>query len=262
MGRWEAAFEHAPFETWHARRCCHRRPQREHLQSAPCWLWDWCKSIAIAVLIWLVLRTFVIESFHIPSGSMENTLLVGDFLFVTKAVYGAEVPLVHSHLPAIREPRRGDIVVFRSILDGSTIVKRLVGLSGDTLAMRAGHLFRNGLALAEPYVLHVDNSRSETPSERARMRAWQIPHLAPGQDAAAYWPDVQDWGPIVLPSDSVFVMGDNRDNSLDSRYWGPLPRLNIQGQPLLIYFSYDPDSWRVLPFLTAIRWSRLLARPH
>ncbi len=100
------------------------------------WAWEWLKSIAVALVIWMVLRTLLIEAFRIPSSSMERTLLVGDFLFVNKALYGAEVPLVHARLPAFREPRRGDIVVFDSrTQEGVKVVKRLIGMPGDTLEM-------------------------------------------------------------------------------------------------------------------------------
>ena len=222
---------------------------------------EWGKSLLMALLIWLVLRTFVIESFRVDSGSMQNTLLVDDFLFVTKALYGAEVPLTHRHLPALREPRVGDIVVFKSVEGDFNVIKRLVGLPGDTVAMAGGHLWRNGARVAEPYVVHMDSLRSETPEVRARMRAWQLPHAttAAGQ---TYAPDVENWGPLVVPPESLFVMGDNRDDSYDSRYWGFLPRGNLRGSPVLVYYSFDPDSWRALPFLTAPRLGRILRRPH
>jgi len=222
---------------------------------------EWGKSLLAAVVIWLVLRTFVVESFRIDSGSMQNTLLVDDFLFVSKALYGAEVPLIHRHLPAIREPRHGDIVVFKSVETDTIVVKRLVGLPGDTLAMVHGHVLRDGRPLAEPYVVHDDSLRSESPAVRARMRAWQQPHLAaaPGRP---YEPDLQDWGPIVVPPDSLFVMGDNRDESYDSRYWGFLPRRNLRGSPFLIYYSFAPDSWHALPWLTAPRLARIFRRPR
>ena len=222
---------------------------------------EWCKSIVFALAIWMVLRTFVVEAFRIPSGSMENTLLVGDFLFVTKALYGSEVPLTHTRLPVIREPRRGDIVVFKSVEGDFAVVKRLVGLSGDTMAMAHGMLFRNGDRLDEPYTIRTDSSRSEAAAERARMRAWQMPHLA-SPPITDYSPDLHDWGPIVVPPESLFVMGDNRDNSVDSRYWGFLPRANLRGKPLIVYYSYNPDSWHPLPFLTAIRWRRLFTLPR
>ena len=221
---------------------------------------DWARSLAVAFVIWLFLRTFVIESFRIDSGSMEKTLLVDDFLFVAK-LYGAEVPFTHRHLPALREPRRGDIVTFRSVEGDFTVVKRVVGLPGDTVAMAHGHLLRNGRPVAEPYVAHTDSLRSEAPDARARMRAWQLPHLA-GAAGASYAPDVQDWGPLVVPPDSLFVMGDNRDDSYDSRYWGFLPRANLSGKPILIYYSFAPESWHALPFLTAPRLGRLFRRPR
>ncbi len=236
-------------------------PQRDARRRIGRWVWGWTKSLAAALAIWLVLRAFVVEAFRIPSASMQNTLLVGDFLFVTKALYGAEVPFTRAHLPAMREPRRGDIVVFRSVEGDFSVVKRLLGVPGDTLAMRHGRLYRNGVALVEPYVVHADSTRSETPVARLRMRRWQLAHLV-GRDTAQYAPDVQDWGPLVVPPDSLFVMGDNRDNSLDSRYWGFLPRGNLRGRPLFIYYSYDPTSWRVLPPLSAIRWSRLFRAPR
>lgn len=230
--------------------------------SFTAWLWDWTKSIGIALVVWLFLRTFLVEAFHIPSGSMEKTLLVGDWLFVNKALYGAEVPLINKRLPAVRQPQKGDIVVFDSKEmagvepAGIKVVKRLIGTPGDTLAMRGGQLYRNGRAVTEPYVQHINLDESAPPELRAKMREWQLPHLV-GRDTTGYAPDVEDWGPIVVPSDSLFVMGDNRENSLDSRYWGFLPRTNVRGSPMFVYYSYDAESYRPLPFFTAVRWGRI-----
>jgi signal peptidase I len=222
---------------------------------------EWTKSIVIAVVVWLLLRTFLIEAFRIPSGSMENTLLIGDFLFVNKAIYGAEVPFTGWHLPAFREPRRGDVLVFDSIEEeGLKVVKRLIGMPGDTLAMHGGVLYRNGKAVDEPYVRHDNPTKSESPEFRQKMHDWQVKRLV--GDTTGYAPDLQDWGPIVVPPDSLFMMGDNRDLSYDGRYWGFLPRENVRGTPLIIYYSYDPSSWKVLRPITAIRWDRIFTRPH
>lgn len=252
------------------------------------WLWDWVKSLAFAVALWVVLRTFLLAAFRIPSGSMEQTLLVGDFLFVNKLIYGAEVPLTGWRLPAVREPQRDDIVVFDSVKDSAdviwplrgplalwqsvrgrevntrepiAVVKRMVGVPGDTLWMEAGQLWRNGQKVDEPWARHVDPSRGEDPVQRAVMRTWQVRHLV-NRDPEQYKPDLQDWGPIVVPAGRYFMMGDNRDESYDSRYWGFLPRENVRGTPLFVYYSFDPSSYRALPFLTAVRWSRILSRPH
>lgn len=226
------------------------------------WLWEWTKSISVALVIWFLLRTFLVEAFRIPSGSMENTLLIGDFLFVNKAVYGAEVPLIGKTLPAFREPKRGDVLVFDSVEQpGLKVVKRLIGVPGDTLAMEHGQLYRDGRPVEEPYVVHANPAKSEDPVYRSKMRQWQASHLA-GREAIGYDPDLQDWGPIVVPADSFFMMGDNRDNSYDGRYWGFLPRDNVRGTPLVIYFSYDAESWKPLPWLSAIRWGRFFTRPQ
>ena len=228
--------------------------------GAVAWLLEWLKSIAFALVVWLFLRTFVVEAFRIPSQSMENTLLVGDFLFVNKAVYGAEVPLLHWRLPVVREPARGDVVIFDSVEPeraGMKIVKRVIGLAGDTLVMHAGVLYRNGSALGEPYARHDGAPHSESPEARAQMRSWQVSHLA-GSDPDHYWPDLNDWGPIVVPHDSLFVMGDNRESSYDGRYWGFLPRANVRGTPMFVYDSYDPkDGTDYVRAITAIRWQRL-----
>jgi signal peptidase I len=224
------------------------------------WAWEWIKSIAVALVIWLVLRTFLVEAFRIPSSSMERTLLVGDFLFVNKALYGAEVPLLHTHLPAVRQPRRGDIVVFDSRTEaGVKVVKRVIGIPGDTLQMRNNVLYRDGVRQVEPYVEHVDPGSDPSDPE---MRLWQVRYLVRGVDPAAYQPTRGTWGPLVVPPGQYFVMGDNRDNSYDSRYWGFVDRKVIRGRPLFIYYSYDHDSWRALPFVTAIRWDRIGHQPH
>lgn len=222
---------------------------------------EWGRSLAFAFVGWLVLRTFVVQAFHVISESMEGTLLVGDVLFVARPLYGAEVPLLHTRLPAIREPRHGDIVVFKGVEQPPLeIVKRVIGLPGDTLAMRAGTVVRNGRALVEPYAVHGRPAEPDPPGVRMQMQGWQEPRLI-GPRGAPYQPDRDNWGPVVVPPESLFVMGDNRDDSYDGRFWGFLPRANLRGSPVLIYYSFDPASWRVLPILTAVRWDRLFTVP-
>jgi signal peptidase I len=225
------------------------------------WLVEWLKSITIALVVWLFLRTFLVEAFRIPSGSMQNTLMIGDFLFVNKFLYGAEVPLIHTKLPAVREPERGEIIVFDSVEEDLKVVKRLVGIPGDTLQMDSGVLSRNGTRLAEPYTRNDEPDRTEDPMMRARMREWQVKHYA-GTVPEGYDPDLHHWGPVVVPAESLFVMGDNRDGSYDGRYWGFLPRANVRGRPLLVYFSYDAESWKAFPFFTDVRWTRIFHIPE
>lgn len=222
---------------------------------------EWIKAIVWTLAAWFLLTTFVVQAFRIPSPSMEKTLLVGDVLFVNKFLYGAKLPIVDARTPAIREPRRDDIVVFLSPIEDSMIVKRLIGVPGDTVEMRQGVLRRNGVALQEPYAQSTDPAWSADPGSRQAMRAMQLPHYV-GPDPASYLPDVHDWGPLVVPGDSLWMMGDHRDQSRDSRFWGLVPRKNVRGTPVLIYYSWDPASWKPLPFVSAIRWSRLLTIPR
>lgn len=215
---------------------------------------SWIRSVAVALVLWFVLRTVLVGAFHITSGSMENTLLVGDVLFVNKALYGAELPVVKKHLPGFRAPRRFDIVVFESAEErGLMVVKRLIGVPGDTVAMRNNVVYVNSEALDEPYVV-----RSGEPAdhEDPKMRLWQRRYLVDG-NKSAYRPTLRNWGPLVVPADSFLAMGDNRDFSYDSRYWGFLGRDRIQGRAMVIYYSYDKNGILPLPFLTAIRWRRL-----
>ncbi|MEP6591123.1 MAG: signal peptidase I [Gemmatimonadota bacterium] len=222
---------------------------------------EWVRAVAWALGIWLVLSTFLVQAYFIPSPSMENTLLVGDVLFVNKFLFGAKVPLLDAHLPAVREPRHGDIVVFISPIEDSTLVKRLIGLPGDTLEMRTGVLYRNGRALEEPYAQSLEPENRLDPVTRSEMRTLHLPHYI-GADAAGYLPDVHDWGPLLVPRDSLWMMGDNRDHSRDSRFWGFVPRKNVRGTPIIIYYSWDAGSYRPFPFFTATRWSRLLHIPR
>ncbi len=220
---------------------------------------DWIKSIVIALVIWFFLRALLVEAFRIPSGSMENTLLVGDFLFVNKALYGAEIPIVNKRLPAFREPRRFDIVIFDSPEEaGVNVVKRVVGLPGDTLSMIGGVLHLNGSAVPE---LHAWQGDQMSDPEDPRMRDWQVRYLV-DRDRRTYRPSLKNWGPIAVPADSFFVMGDNRDNSYDSRYWGFLGRDRIAGRPLVIYYSFDKNGVMPLPFITGIRWGRIFSAPR
>lgn len=221
---------------------------------------EWTKAILGTLVAWFLLTSFVVQAYRIPSPSMERTLMVGDVLFVTKFLYGAKIPFIDARLPAIREPRAGDIVVFHSPVEDSILVKRLIAVPGDTVAMRAGVLYRNGAALQEPYAQSSDPSWSLDEPTRLAMRRMQLPHYV-GADAEAYLPDVHEWGPLVVPRDSLWMMGDNRDQSRDSRFWGLVPRKNVRGTPVLIYYSWDPSSWRPLPFVSAVRWGRIFSVP-
>jgi len=221
----------------------------------------WAKAIGVALLIWIVLRSFLVEAFRIPSASMENTLLVGDFLFVNKAVFGGEleIPVIGMHccrLPSVGTPQRDEIVIFRSVEDSTpdlNIVKRLIGISGDTLQMVHDTVIRNGQRLDEPYALHTALAPAPDDQYRGQIRALQLPHYV-GREPDHYHPTTHDWGPIVIPPEHYWVMGDNRDESYDSRYWGFLPRNHIRGRPLFIYMSVASHPFR-------IRWNRLFKHP-
>ncbi len=228
------------------------------VKSAGHTLWEWVKSLGIALVIWFLLTSFLVQAFRIPSGSMENTLLIGDFLFVNKALYGAEIPIIHKRLPALREPRRSDIVVFDSVEDhGVSVVKRIVGMPGDTIAMIDNEVVINNIRIEESYAVRGPPGDQRDP----RMRAWQTPYLLDPTESDTYDPSLKNWGPLVVPPDSFFVMGDNRDNSYDGRYWGFLGRDRIRGRPMVVYYSFNKMGMLPLPFLTAIRWRRFFSRP-
>ncbi len=216
-------------------------------------LWDWTRSILVAFALFLVIRTFLVEAFKIPTSSMENTLLVGDFLLVNKAVYGAELPGTDLRLPSFDEPERGDVVVFHPPHHPEkNYVKRVVGMPGDTLEMRDKVVHVNGLPLPEPYARYVDGQGDAVHPDMN----WQSNHLiaGPGRD---YHPTRDNWGPIVVPDDGYFVLGDNRDNSEDSRYWGFVPRESIRGRPWFVYYSFDARARGSLTWLREVRWGRI-----
>lgn len=222
------------------------------------WLWEWTKSILIAFVLFLVIRTFIVEAFRIPTGSMEQTLLVGDFLLVNKAVYGAQVPGTGRRLPGFDHPRRGDVVVFLPPHEpDKNYVKRLIGLPGDTLMMRDKILYVNGEPQDEPYVQFADARDLAVP-----QMSWQRDHLVDGIDPVRYRPTRDNWGPIVVPENGYFVLGDNRDDSEDSRYWGFVSEESVRGQPLFIYYSFDPRTLRPFPWITEIRWARIGSTIH
>jgi signal peptidase I len=192
---------------------------------------EYGEAIAIAILLALVIRTLVVQAFTIPSGSMMDTLLVGDYILVNKFLYGPEVPFTETRLPGLRDPKRGDIIVFKYPQDEKRdFIKRIVAGPGETVQVRSAQVFIDGRALREPYVKRVDS-----------------PQPSGGQTYCGY---AYGCEPTVVPANSYFVMGDNRDNSQDSRYWGFVKRDKIKGKAFLIYWSWDGDRhW--------LRWWRL-----
>jgi signal peptidase I len=223
---------------------------------------EWIKSIGVAVVIFVLLRTFLVQTFVITSGSMEETLLVGDFLVVNRAGIGSRVPFTDIRIPGYSEPRRGDVIVFDPSHEVDLmLVKRLIGMPGDTLSMRDRQLYINGQAINEPYVKHTPEIGDDFPDPRVltpdRDMSWQYKHLAAGVDSATYRPSRDNWGPIVVPPEFYFMLGDNREQSLDSRYWGLVEGWRLEGRAVFIYFSYNMDSFRPFAFLREIRLSRI-----
>jgi signal peptidase I len=240
--------------------------------ALPSTLWENVKSIAGALVIFLFIRTFFVEAFRIPSGSMIPTLLVGDWLFVNKLVYGPHIPFTQVNLPGYSDPKRGDVVVFVSPFQPDeaaigndatpTLVKRLIGMPGDTIYMREGLVHVNGIAQRQGFA-----AANETgdPNSVDPLFEWQKRYaLATSRfGAAPAQPTHDNWGPLVVPPAHYFMMGDNRYCSKDSRYWGVVPRNNIRGRPAFVYYSYRADdSDRPLPFITDIRWGRIGTRIH
>ncbi len=214
---------------------------------------EWTKSIAIAVVLFLVLRTFLVQTFVITSGSMEGTLLVGDMLVVNRAAIGSKIPGTGVRIPGYSTPRRGDVLVFDPPHEETLkLIKRLIGMPGDTLEMRDRILYRNGVIVDEPYVVHTDASDEMHP-----WMEWQRDFVAPGVDALAYAPSRDNWGPLVIPEDRYFMLGDNRERSLDSRYWGLLEGWRLEGRALFTYYSYNKDSYDPFPAIREVRWGRI-----
>jgi signal peptidase I len=219
------------------------------------WMWEWTKAISTAILLFLCVRTFLVEAFKIPTGSMEGTLLIGDFLLVNKAVYGAEIPLTHRRLPAFSVPNRGDVVVFLPPHDPhKNYVKRIVGIPGDTLEMHDKVLTRNGLPLDEPYVRHTD----PLGDQQDQKMLWQLDFLVDSTlNYRTYQPSRDNWGPLVVPPGKLFALGDNRDRSEDSRYWGFLDVQAVKGKPMFVYYSFQDDLLKQFDWLTGVRWQRI-----
>jgi signal peptidase I len=176
---------------------------------------EYAEAAAIAVLLALFIRTFVVQAFKIPSGSMEPTLLVGDHILVNKFIYGIKIPFIRTTLIPISEPSRGDVIVFIYPVDKSKdFIKRVIGLPGDTIRTEGKKIFINGKLYDDKHGLYRSSSRGGNPGNSP------------------------DFGPVTVPPDSYFVMGDNRDQSWDSRYWGYVPEESIKGKALIIYWSW------------------------
>jgi len=184
---------------------------------------EYFESVIIAVILALFIRTFVVQAFKIPTGSMENNLLIGDHLLVNKFIVGPTDSAVERALLPVRPIKRGDVIVFKYPEEPSRdFIKRVIGLPGETLELRDKKVSINGQALDEPYVHFL-----EPPGAASEFR-----------EVTSY--DVRErYGPVTVPPNQYFVMGDNRDNSQDSRYWGFLPRDYIKGKAVVIYWSYD-----------------------
>lgn len=222
---------------------------------------EWIKTIAIAVIIFIVLRSFVVQTYVITSGSMEDSLLVGDHLIVNRMALGGSIPFTDIRVPGYSQTERADIVVFDPPHeDDLMLVKRIVGMPGDTLRMEDKVLFVNGEPAEEPYVKWGDPGGDD----RHPQMDWQREYLVDNVNPSDYRPTRDNWGPLVVPEEKYFALGDNRDYSLDSRYWGLLEDWRVEGRASLFYYSYDLDSPRSgwVRWLADARPERIGRRVH
>jgi signal peptidase I len=207
------------------------------------------RSLLSIIVMALFALTFILQPFRIPSESMERTLLVGDFLLVNKMIYGR--PGLWSHLLPYRQVQRGDIVVFHFPLDPiDHVVKRVVGVPGDRIRLVNGVVYRNGSPVTEPNAVY-ESAGEDAFRDQFPLGGYTNPGIDPH-----WWQlmrnDVQS-GELIVPANSYFVLGDNRNHSRDSRYWGFVPRANIVGRPFVIYFSLRQPSATDLPELPEVR---------
>ena len=219
---------------------------------------EYFESIVIAVILALFVRTFVLQAFKIPTGSMENNLLIGDHLLVNKFVYAPTATSLERTLLPIGTIHRGDVLVFKSPVEPERdLIKRVIGLPGDRLEQKEKKIYINGQPLDEPYVFFLEPPRHN--SELSEASATSDPR--------------ENYGPVTVPPNQYFMMGDNRDNSLDSRYWGFMPADYVKGKAVLIYWSYESEredyedesagatikglASVFMHFFTKTRWDRL-----
>ncbi|MBA3006290.1 MAG: signal peptidase I [Proteobacteria bacterium] len=197
---------------------------------------EYVEAIVVAVLLALFVRTFIVQAFKIPSGSMLPTLQIGDHLLVSKFSYGVRVPVIGTSLISRQGPAHGDVVVFRFPRDRSLdYIKRVVAIGGDSIEVRDKQVFLNGQQVENP---HAHFTSRDIMSSAAGPR--------------------DNFGPVTVPDGKIFVMGDNRDNSYDSRFWGFVDLQDVLGKALIIYWSWDVDkSLFSIDRYTSIRWDRL-----
>ena len=180
---------------------------------------EYAEAIITALLLALIIRAYIIQAFKIPSGSMIPTLLIGDHILVTKFIYGTKIPFSDKSILVFKQPGKGDIIVFKYPEDPKKdFIKRVVAAGGDTLEERNKIIYVNGKEVTEPYAYHGDS------------------FVRPRGDPR------DNFGPLIVPENKVFVMGDNRDQSFDSRYWGFVDIKAIKGKALIIYWSWDPGN--------------------
>jgi signal peptidase I len=207
---------------------------------------EYFESICVAVILALFVRTFVVQAFKIPTGSMENNLLIGDHLLVNKFVFAPTLSRTEDLLLPIDPIRRGDVLVFKYPEDPERdFIKRVIGLPGETLELKEKKVYINGTPLDEPYVHFL------------------FPVDATGSDLGEGTFDVRrSYGPVTVPEGHYFMMGDNRDNSQDSRYWGFMPREYVKGKALFVYFSFGEGGSGLSGLLGNVRWGRILHQIH
>jgi signal peptidase I len=201
---------------------------------------EYFESLVIAVILALFVRTWVFQAFKIPTGSMENNLLIGDHLIVNKMIFPPTITGLERAVLPRRDIRRGDVIVFKYPEDPERdFIKRVIGLPGERLELRRKKIFINDRPIEEPYVRFLEPPPAEDAARSDDLRAW--------------------YGPVTVPEHQYFMMGDNRDNSQDSRYWGFLPETYIKGKALFIYFSFE-ENGSLSNMFTDIRWGRILGR--
>jgi len=220
-------------------------------------LWEYVKSLGIALILAICIKTSIVEAYKIPSKSMEDTLLVGDFLLANKFLYGARlpIPLVDVRLPAIRDPEQGDIIIFNFPKDSTTkYIKRCIAVGGQTVEIRNKVVFVDGKRYENPDLVKFEDANRVAPAPQSPR---------------------DNYGPITVPPGYLFMMGDNRDSSYDSRFWGFVPRNFVLGKAMVIHWSWgtDPNApnwgwsdpisigkalvYNIFHFFSRVRWSRL-----